>query len=327
MLPYKKFFFIINGFIIILFILWNYLIRVRLPKDITSSIPSNYILFYYILMFLTFMYLTLKIIIEFYVGSPQHLKIIKYLNEVKENSLLEADNFIRNKIENLLAFQQKLFLYFYEHLLFVQYVYVFFMLVPKIIVVSLFLVDVLYLNMINYFYKALPLLLLPLITRYIIFDFQRLYDKQCTLISECINIHSYDTGDEIYAELISLKYYIEQTLEIRQLGLDKNFDCLITIDSTYIQHVLNMYDGDKTEIEFDYKSALTKFNYRIELLIKLKTVLWSLQKYRNLLEIKLNLLLYLTYTFCWGFIIYTILPDSLTIIYFCPENPFSGTYF
>jgi hypothetical protein len=325
MLNYKKEVLLLNGFIIILFILWNYLIRVRLPKDITS-IPSNYILFYYILMLNTFMYLTLKYIIQLYIGSIQQLKIIKYLNELKENSLLEVDNYVRNKIENLLAFQQKLFLYFFEHLNIITYRYTFLVLIPKIIVVFLFLFDVLYLNTINYFYKALPLLLLPLIVRYVIFDFQRLYEEQCTLISKCINIYSYDTGEEIYAELISLKYYIEQTLEIRQLVLDKNFDCLITIDSNYISRILDAYKGDKTNIGFNYKSALRKFNLRIELLIKLKTVLWTVYKFQSLVEVELNLLLYLTYTFCWGFIIYTLISETPSIICFCPEDPFLGGY-
>lgn len=317
---YKKFF-IINGFIIFYFILWNYLIRVRLPKEISPDL-ANYIVYYYVTMFsVTILTLLVSIL---HVFNIHIFKSSKFTLVIKQ-SLEALDIFIKEHIEvvsNVL--QEKMFIFLFSNQKVIKYVYILFSVLPKVIVTLCLCYDVFYSKNIYYFYKSFPLLILPLIAKYLLYSFKNLYEVQYNHINRRIDISCYSSGDNIYAERITLDFYIEQTIQIRHFNLNQPFDCLITLKPSFLAEVIHKY-GSET-VEFDHKKALVKFKNLAEHLIKLRTVAYIYEKYPRKYDLKFNIMLYVIATFCWGYTLFLCDLYSYPTQFYIPEDPFSGIY-
>ena len=171
--------------------------------------------------------------------------------------------------------------------------------------------DVFIINTILYFYKALPLLIFPLIVRYILYSFKTLYENQLEQIGRCINISCYTIGDEIFAETVTLDYYVRETVNIRYLELAKPFDCLITLNSDFIHNIIST--NNIAGHTFDYKKALIKFRDLTEHLIKLRTVSFICENFKISFENYFNIVLYLIMSICWGYAIFLCAPESFIL--------------
>ena len=174
------------GIFFISFILWNRLIRVRLPREL--FITNEYdLIFFIVLLFATlfgllFLYYFLNLI-KYLPKEPG--KIIKRVLIVEEKiknynfykfiqQILEAfmDGPINVYIilSNQFAFVRRslkkvsfhLFTIFTEHKKLPYLVYLFLIVFPRLIVSIVLIIEVIYLRELNNFYKVLPLLLIPL---------------------------------------------------------------------------------------------------------------------------------------------------------------------
>ena len=169
---------ILLGFLLLSIIFWNKFIRIRLPKNL--EVFSNKILFIFIILSIIF---CITILLE-------NLKLIYKKNNIKENTVVNIliDELAKNPYIQLLAnwfiyiieSPKKFYEYFFQKinvvylvekpLLFLIkhgkikiYIYIIGYMLPKCILSIIFLVDICYFKELNYFYKSLPILVIPLI--------------------------------------------------------------------------------------------------------------------------------------------------------------------
>lgn len=317
---YKKLF-IFNGFVILFFILWNYLIRVRLPKEISTDL-SNYVVYYYITMFSTAVILLLITILHVcnihIFSSSKILKVIKQSLEALDVFLKEYTEILSN------ALQEKVFIFLFNNQKMIKYLYIICYIAPKFCITLCLCYDVFYLKNIYKNNKCFPLLVLPLIIKYLVYNFKKLYDIQYKNVNKRINISCYTLGNETFAELITLEFFIEQTIRINHLKLEQLFDCLITLDPKFVEEITQKYGDD--DLVFDYKKALVKYKNLVEHLIKLRTVSYIYEDYQRIYDAKLNIILYLIAAICWGYTLFLCNLYGYPVRFFIPEEPFSGLF-
>jgi len=175
------------GFSYISFILWNRLIRVRLPKELFMT--NEYDLTFFIILILTilfgilFIYNFLKliqyiprepgrvikklIILEERVNKYQLYKFIQQVIKAFMEGPLEVYVMIYNRTRFVHNSIEKIGLYLYD--IFTDYkklpylAYIIMIVFTRLIVSMVLVIEVIYLRELNNFYKVLPLLLIPLI--------------------------------------------------------------------------------------------------------------------------------------------------------------------
>jgi hypothetical protein len=158
--------------LIILFVFWNRLIRIRTPGAITDvSLMSSIILYCFVLFNIYSIIVCLKQItnktgyngfIEKFLRNTIVLKFSKYLAIVVESPKFIydylADNFISFKrIVELPASYLAVYVWYPKIILFSLNF------LPRVIISTAFLIDVTYFHYFYYFYKFLILLLLPIL--------------------------------------------------------------------------------------------------------------------------------------------------------------------
>lgn len=200
--------------------------------------------------------------------------------------------------------------------------------VPRIFVLLIFLNDIFILKKIHGFYLSLPLLLLPLIVRFILFSLQTYITTQLTLLNDDLYIHSSDKIFENSSEFIEniptttlydalvqtsfnsanyIKYSIMPQLHIEKQLCD--------------EHNVNSSDLDYEIIEHYYKKEIHE-------LTSFGLFILKYNKIKNKIQPWINLLIYCTYFTCWVYLLYTSknlltfqFPENLDIS-FNIENPF-----
>jgi len=298
---------IINGFLYLGFLLWNYLIREKLSVDFDALTLTTYIS--YLGIFLMFITVAITKILHIF-GYTQKRSPLVVINDYLVKSLLAFNQYFKNKFQlKFLKPVQKFSLILYKQLFVTKIIYITFNILPRTIIIACFLYDILILNKLVFFYKSLLLGLLPLALHYFIFNFKELYESQYKLIDECIDIVCYSEGKEIYAEAISLKFYIENHVRIRLQNTKELFNCAILLKSTYVEKAL--LHMDTTKHTLDYKKSLVKFRGLTESLIRLKLVLNVYQSFSFSLENSVGVLLHLAFTLCWGYVIILATPNIL----------------
>lgn len=308
MSQHKKSFFIITGFLMLLFILWNYLLRIRLPREISIEVSASSF-FYYIITFAVSVFgLVMTLFMLYNIKCVTVVDLSKY--NLIHKSLSEFDNYVKKHFEFISnKLQEELFEFLFNNQVKIKYLNFLFSIVPKIIVSVCLIYDVFIMNTIVYFYKMLPLLIFTFFVRYIKYSFEKLYKHQLEQIGKCINISCYTIGNDIFAENITLDFYVNETVIIRYFDLKKPFDCLITINPDYVSNVMSGHN--LVEYTFDYKKALIKFKNLTEHLIKLRTVCFIFENFNNYFEKYFNILLYAIMSICWGYAIFLCMPENI----------------
>jgi hypothetical protein len=150
-------------------------------------------------------------------------------------------------------------------------------------------------------------------------------------IDTCVDIHCYDIGENITAELISLEYYIHETMLIEQGFIEKPFHCVITINLDFINEVFIKEGKNPAEYQFDHKETLHKYQNYIQILIKYHTVIYLFKRLQTKYGYWFNLVMYVMYFMGWSYILWISAPDLLVSlgIYILKyliniEEPFSG---
>lgn len=176
--------------LIISFILWNRLLRERLPRDL---IPITVITRYFIITCILasiFLLITCYYILKTAKIIPRPNSVITVIMNNKYQTLLEKIwfkhlvNFIENHLINgipqtydflyqyiyikpfIQGIARLLSDYFFKHVL---YLYIIFYVIPKIIPLCILLIEIILYHHINFFYISLYLLLIPLIFNAILY--------------------------------------------------------------------------------------------------------------------------------------------------------------
>jgi hypothetical protein len=180
---YASFFF---GLLTISFIIWNRLIRVRLPREL--FIANEYDFTFFIVFSLTiifgiiFLYYFLNLI-KYLPRNPG--RIIKFLNSMVQKlehfmiyqfliklyfSFIEGPqnfyNLIYNsqyqKIDKILEFTGNLLVdFFFNKSLRLKILYLIIFVFPRILICVCFFIEVFIFQQLNYFYKILPIIIIP----------------------------------------------------------------------------------------------------------------------------------------------------------------------
>ncbi len=259
----------IFGILIILFILWNRLIRVRLPKEIIAVSKIN--LIHYIIGGLTILFLILviyNILLYFKYLPRESSKINKLINYILEYlskyswfnhlyKIITVD--IPNgplsvyelfyKYTYVKPYIEKIGIFLHDQLFNntfrINACYIIFFILPRFLVSTMFLIDICYFKQLNYFYKVLILLLIPLLSKLILFVIK----------------HHAITCLDFYNNFFEFKYYKEtKLLQIYCKPLAKVED--ITLQNEYIKYIDNLH---KSWIfyQYLYNVSYQILNYKV----------------------------------------------------------------
>jgi hypothetical protein len=189
-IKYKLIFSFIFTFVLITFILWNCFIRIRLPKDLTNIIASKSDIVLLVIIITVFTCLAIYFCLCWLKIVPnENSKFSKFINRI--NSFLCKykwfNNFLDffythvikgplNTFEYLYKFVdirpyisriQEIMVYKLNYYRRILYVIIFIIL--RFVIAITFLVEIAIYEQIKYFYYLLVLLLLPLITKFLLF--------------------------------------------------------------------------------------------------------------------------------------------------------------
>lgn len=261
----KNLFYILLGIYFILFPISHKVIIIRLPRDI-NTINIFVAIFFCIFFFL----LTVKILYNLIVVEKKPNKVFIWFNsyittpiyKVYWESLSFIDNYIKHELlgpkyvgEPLVIISKYINKYLYDRNS-KRYVLIYFIIdiLPKIVFILLFILDVFYSKKLCYIYKMGWIFLLPLLWRYIIFTFKEfseynirgmheevlyfftLKDEELStnaLIEECKDIHDVNTINEkgVPQRRVALRHE-EATQEENDVVLDdylQQFDTFMQI--------------------------------------------------------------------------------------------------
>src|SRR5580693_9456017 len=213
-LDLRKYISILFGIFFVLLIIWNRLIRDRLPREIFTDYSSFFISIY-IILFCTSVYIVIyslreifsivpkyKILNKLLIDFPLVEKIFRKLADWVINIILTGPKnlyeFVKKRIYikpiidkickkiTILGLNEKpIVLYI---LLLIKYSFIFY-------VCFIFFIDVFIFNYLSYFYKSFLLLFIPLIIDLILFMIYNLAKKNSSIIKEWINFIPNKTGD------------------------------------------------------------------------------------------------------------------------------------
>lgn len=162
------------GLCIISFFIWLYLLRERLPKDLTFDFSL-----YYIVLAISMIILHIFLIYrKMYPPKalPKNRVVLKLLS-----ILLKLTDFLDSVYETIYLTIKELYI-FRKFMIFIsgqlffierswpnQYIYIFLSIIPRFIVALCFFIDVCWFHRIEYFYIAVYLLILPLLLNIILY--------------------------------------------------------------------------------------------------------------------------------------------------------------
>lgn len=212
------FFSFIFTFSLIAFIFWNRLIRVRLPKDLTI-LPVNYYTSIIITMLALFFFsLTIYYFLKYFKIIPrENSKFITILNKINENlqqyswfnSFTEfCYNHIYNgpinvyeyfyariDIRRIVSRMQEFALYRLNNNK--ELIYLFIFVIIRISIAFVFIFEVIIFKYIIHFYHLLILLLIPLITRFLLFFIQHNAMRNIELMEDLFDLSYREEDDTV----------------------------------------------------------------------------------------------------------------------------------
>lgn len=179
------------GVFIISAILWNRLLRERLPRDI-PFILADFRFLVLLLLCLLLGFILIKIIANYFNYFNKNVSLLSKINDYILLSLTQTnftfkEYFVRYLSIDFRVIYTKLLNFLYKQLSNSRHIYLLFML-SKIILPFILLFEIFYLKHIKIFYSLSFLFLLPLLYRFIYYNLYRYYLQQLEEISEVLNV-------------------------------------------------------------------------------------------------------------------------------------------
>lgn len=328
---------VIFGGSCISFILYNRL-RYRIPKTLPIDLSPENLLFYVIIICsITFMlYLNFYFILKKEITKATNI----YVNVILENYYKSLDK-IFNIIEYILNYFLKITLkdlcseifsrFFKNHHKYNKYVF-YLEIVPRVIILCLFVIDIFYVKKLHYFYISLLLFLVPLLIRCFIYVLQRTFNDTIESLNHKLDVYieDYNINDDLLPPT-NIAYYFEQKL-LYSLGKRKDpIRYNINISFDHMKELYNIFDVNRNK-ELNTKE-IVKFYVNI-IDSKLLPLAYFSNKYNEIKQMvlpKINLILFGTYFIGWSYIIITshkIFPEDYFLFLekiLNYEEPFSGS--
>lgn len=322
----KYYLYVFSGFLIVIFLLWNRIFRFRLPKNIPLDLTD----IEFICLFLIILILLISLFksVYFYLTKNNNNTFtISYLyNESLErfDIFIKGYSFIWTNIRSLHLF---LFKQLHRCLSYKKIIYIIFQM-PKIILPLILCYEVFFTGTINNFYKALILLLIPLIYRYIFHSLHLFYVTEIHKLDSILKITFQNISDkgEILHYAISaepMHYFIQETT-LDRIGIrenEKEFN--ITLSDIYIeQHP----DIDLQEVFDSCYKLLSVYSSFYE-------VLYTHTMLKKQYDRPITIFMLILYIVCWSYILLvsTSFENVISIHCFLIETlknisePFSGS--
>ena len=269
----------ISGILIILFIIWNRLLRVRLPKELIPVEDINFQLC--IVLSLTIVFLTLFIyylLLLLQYLPRQHSRILTMMNNILENlfqygwfkriyKILTEDIpngpvavynviyqyiYIKPYVEYL---GSKLHNYFFEKEQRMNILYIVLFVLPRILVVFSFIIDIIVFRKLMYFYIFSILLLVPILSKLVIYIIKHHAIHSLEYFKKFFDIRLIDS----ILRITIIKLPEDNVEDIRrQKALEQDFDRLVVLWESY-QYLYNI---TYQLLEF----RINKYKYRLNVL-------------------------------------------------------------
>jgi hypothetical protein len=293
----------------LLLLIWNrlrYHPSIILPNK-ESTIFASAIVFLFICLYIT----------KDLVSIHQYKWWFNFIQKIKNNfsEILINIHFIK--------LLEKSFDYLIKHVILSQ-ILLYIIYTIRLFVLFLFIIDVFYFNYLDLFFKAFPLLIIPLLINVYYLNLS-LYNKlDWKFIEPKIQIGSPENNTE-FVGVINLETYLNLNAKIQIDNLPKvNFIILLTPE--FIEEIMRINPTKS----INYKKTIAKYKILLERLTTRHTVIYTFM-YKNFKhKIYLDKIIYLLYFLGYVYIIYMYDPSSFCIIGFklikYVEEPFSGLF-
>lgn len=296
------------GFLILSYIFYIRVFLKRLPRELTCELPYTIkIIFFYLLLLFVYLFITNcykyltynnyyipknAVNFDIILKNPVFYKILNILN-FWSNSLYTVHFYLIENFPSMLIIFKSLGNFIYEKIPFkhLNYLNLFFILLPKTIVLISFMIDIFYYHILHYFYKSSILLLIPLIFNYLRFAIEESYLESIREFNKIVIIKDKDTQKSILAETYTLQYCKNPAFDLEK-------------------YTYSFTDGFKEkykESNIDYDATLEDFMIDFNVcvqIIKFMTIGIQIQQLFH--GPKYHLILYFFYIISWAFVLYLI---------------------
>lgn len=314
---------IIIGVLFLLFILYNRLWRLRIPKLFTDMANSPYYLLY-VLIIISFI---LALIINLYQIYVKLLKtndrpnfITKRLSIIMKHQynplnilstgMIALDAFIKNNTpyyddtysySDIIIMKSAYFLFSTKIRTII--VIIFLRLLPQMIICISFLLDILFHDKFVYFYKSLVLFIIPLIIQYIQYSIENYINSNLQALDDVLIIRSLPLHS--YSKEVLLEYYdiisIYQKRDLLLSGEGGNY----IFNNNLSEEALKSFNGDILSAQASLEKALDILNK----LFYLNSLLHTFKEYKFIFETSFQIFKYTVYIMGWlhilNYIIFT----------------------
>jgi len=320
----NNYIYILAGFIIVFFIIYFRLIYVRIPRELYLNPHWSLLLIYLLTIFMILINIILhcltilknmKILTK---SNPSKIKLFfskkaSLVKHIFSKSLLSFEHFMNvyfTDINFKICFEIMYYATINIVYVKIQIVTWIFDYIPRLIISICFIYDIFYLQTLNYFFKVIPLFILPIIYNYICFTIKKICEINIDNCGRYLTIYDYKEQINIpnpwtYVKLIShrvnppdrLDYYfsdnflLNDNLSLFKFGLSQEYlkqneiEFSLLSDKQVTDRLYNLYLGF-------HQTYILPFLYIIRIEI-----------YRSSLDALLGLLNSLIYLFGWSYIL------------------------
>ena len=317
---------ILISIISIILYIWFRFIRERLPREIPFELT---ILGFLFLIFICMSYFVS--IIDSLSNKKQFSSIFKYLKDYFLKSVdYLTDLLIDSKITASLF--EKYFIKLSHTVRKIGYynVYIILELIPRCILVIVFVIDVFYFGCITYFYNIIFLNIFVLCSKFILYLFKHIFNKSIQTLdkrAELLCANYLDTSKLGYIPIVAATQFIYEQARRELLNLRD----IIYVPSFKIDYVTDL--RKRFNIPKTVRFNTDKFSNEIRAILNLTI---SLYKITSLFEQKrsklkpVNLIIFTLYLICWSYILYvsahSLSTDTFSFLFQIVDKiePFSG---
>lgn len=328
----SKYLLSIIGIILFSYYIWGRFIRERLPRDIPFELTlTGFIVLLYICWIYGFVFIS-----NFYTYKFDPGYLIKIINAIYKplitlDESIKTNSYIKPYYEKLLiylVYKGKNINEFYNSNRKFDYIYLvyIFQIFPRMILVTVLLIDTFYFHQLYFLYKCIPLFILIFLYQYVLYSFKYAKEQfivQLESMAESIVSDYPDPNDEYPGEYMSYlnvnRFIDEQTFSI--VFNNKAFTFHMRSTNEYKEDFCKRHclpsTHQFTSEEIDLIHA--KFFYIMEIVIPLSVHIDEYEVRNSYTEIKrMKTVIYGMYFICWSYILiksFLIIPkDSLMII-------------
>lgn len=286
----RQFVIISTVLIIISYLFYIRVLQVKEVKNLIYELDINE-RYLFLWLHITFFYVLIYQFIFVSKSMPSSsLKIF----QIWSKTLIEFDNYIKS-IKIIGSFIERILWKiktYGNNSNFIVILFGIMNIMPKIIILLILIYDVFFLSQIYYFYKALPLLFMPLTYSFIKISLSNEWNNDCDKIEPKILIQTADNKSE-FLIVISVRSYVTQTLIAQNNNNHKDFRCVITPSYELIKSTINLPKKP------NWKTTITKFKIYLDILVNTKKSLDTMNRLEESLGSKITFLISLSYFIIW----------------------------